>query len=61
MSSKKTEVRSIRLDPDQQKRLDIVAAQHGINPAELIRLGLDFVLPLAEKEPLKVKILLVTS
>ena len=59
--AKKSEVRSIRLDEQTQKRLDILCATHGFAPADLVRLGLTLVLPIAEKEPLKVKILMVTE
>lgn len=59
--AKKSEVRSIRLDTETQRRLDALCAKHNLNANDLIRLGLEFVLPMAEQSPLKVRILLVAE
>lgn len=56
--SKKTEVRSIRLDDETQERLQRLSAK-GLESADLIRLGLHFVLPMAEENPGLIKHLLI--
>lgn len=50
MAAKKTEVRNIRLDSDTAERLQKLSAR-GLESADLIRLGLHFVLPMAEENP----------
>lgn len=55
--SKKSEVVSIRLSADMQKELQIISAETGLAPADLLRLCLEMTLPVWKKNPQAAKVI----